>query len=75
MSEQTEAALRPFTLACPYCGEQDAAVAVILAQLDCEQFRCLECEQEFKIADVESIIDRWQKVIAWVRSVPQFPQE
>lgn len=68
-------ALAPFTLVCPHCAEQEASVSVLLNQLDCQQFRCEECNTEFSIEDMEAMIGRWQKVIQWVKSVPQFAAE
>lgn len=66
-------ALAAFTLRCPLCGEAEAPIAVLLNQLDCQQFRCETCNSEFSIEDLEDTIAKWQKVVLWVRSVPQFP--
>ena len=67
-------ALTPFTLRCCHCGN-DACIAVLLNQLDCQQFRCEEYSTEFSIEDMEAVIGPWQKVIQWVRNVPQFDAE
>ena len=66
-------ALQALLLPCPECGADEAAIDVKLGQLDCEQFCCNECGTEFSIASVEAKMAKWQAVIGWVKSAPQFP--
>lgn len=63
-------------LPCPCCGEASAALTVNLGHLDdAECFQCLECSAEFGLADVEDLIAKWTKILAWVKAVPQFDAE
>lgn len=68
-------AMHPISCHCPHCGSGEANVAVLLGQLDCEQFRCEDCSTEFSIESLEEIIGHWQKVIAWVKAAPQHDAE
>jgi hypothetical protein len=61
------------TLPCPLCGEQQATVHLDLT--DCESFHCCDCDADLTIADVEAFIQRWQPVLAWVRSAQTFKGE
>ena len=54
-------------LACIKCGEVDT-VAMDLD--DCSTFRCRECENEFTLEDVRASVTAWQRVLAWLDSVP-----
>jgi uncharacterized protein (DUF983 family) len=55
-------------LPCPKCGEADAVIRLNLAEPDC--FLCDDCSEEFSAADVRAFIARWEKVLAWVATIP-----
>jgi len=55
-------------LPCPFCGEQDAIIDLDLSS--CREFRCRANDCEFGTTDVESVIERWQTVLAWLKTAP-----
>jgi hypothetical protein len=57
-------AVRPFAgLTCILCGQEDC---VGLDLDDLKTFRCRECEEEFDRQTVESSVNAWTKVLAWI---------
>jgi len=55
-------------LPCPLCGEQQATIELHLSDLD--TCHCLECDNEFTLADVRKLIASWQAVLCWIDSAP-----
>lgn len=55
-------------LPCPFCGEQEALMYLDLGT--CREFRCGVNDCEFTATDVQSILERWQPVLAWLQSAP-----
>jgi hypothetical protein len=56
---------------CIKCQDPDACVSLDLDGSD--NFRCLACEEEFTVADVEAWLestDAWRKMLTWVRACP-----
>lgn len=62
----------PILLPCPCCGEQRASIQLQLACLGGQdnEFRCIECENEFTTAHLEDLIRRWTAVLAWIQTAP-----
>ena len=54
-------------LRCPFCGQEDN---ITLNLADVKTFTCGECDEEFTGDDVLEILERWQKVLAWVDLAP-----
>jgi hypothetical protein len=65
MSDEPE---RGWVLPCPRCLEPNACLRLGLADLD--TVACQECGEEFTLADVRLIAERWQPVLRWVESAP-----
>jgi hypothetical protein len=55
-------------LPCPCCGE-DATIRLDLDDLT--NFSCTACENEFTLDTVRDVIDRWQRVLAWIDRAPE----
>jgi hypothetical protein len=49
-------------LRCPRCGEPDSLL-VRVATLDLE---CGECGEPIDRAEVEAVLDRWRRLLAWL---------
>lgn len=62
----TQAAEIGLQVPCPKCGEESG----IRLHLADGGFTCSECDGEWTCEDVEALIRRWTRVIAWVRSMP-----
>lgn len=61
-------------LPCPKCGEE-ATVTICLADLtDDAAAKCVECDNEFALADVQAFITKWQAVLTWVEQAPVVPE-
>lgn len=60
------------TLPCILCGA-DCSISLDLD--DCDTFRCGECEETFTASDVRNMLQMWGKVLAWVETAPELPQE
>ena len=58
------------TLPCPFCGEAEASIALQLSDLS---YTCGECSTDFTADDVRNLIHKWQAVLAWAETLPQFP--
>jgi hypothetical protein len=54
-------------LPCPRCGEE-ASIRIDLDDLD--TFTCQECDNDFTLDTVRNLIDRWQRVLAWIDRAP-----
>lgn len=72
MNATTTKTVTGFTLPCPCCGADEVGIAIRLADLEGEAFRCDECETDFSAEFVRNLIGRWTKVLAWLDNVPQF---
>jgi hypothetical protein len=59
-------------LPCPRCVDARSIVSLYLDDL--ETFRCLHCEAEFSIDDIQAIMDRWRPVLAWIESAKTFTE-
>jgi hypothetical protein len=55
-------------LPCPACGEE-GTIRLDLDTLDA--FTCCECDQDFDLARVRHMIDRWQRVLRWIDQAPE----
>jgi hypothetical protein len=56
------------TLHCIKCGDE-AALTLNLA--DGDSITCPDCEGEFTVEDVETMIGEWQQAIAWIKTMPK----
>jgi hypothetical protein len=54
-------------LPCPCCGEENI---IRVGLSDLEHFRCVGCRCQFDRESVESFIERWQAVLAWIDTAP-----
>lgn len=55
-------------LPCPQCGEPRADITVDMS--NGSDFLCLECENSFTRADIESLFARWQRAFQWLDAMP-----
>lgn len=77
MSATTTPALQNILLCCPKCGDQEAGISVQLHSLGdaaTDAFFCGSCEETFGTDDIEAFIAKWSKVVAWVKTAPQFEE-
>ncbi len=65
MAEQVKSGIG--TLPCPYCGEQGASIDLHLTDLT---FTCGDCEVDFTVQEVRSILAQWAAVLAWIDLAP-----
>lgn len=56
------------SLPCLWCGEE---CEILLSLSDCDGFRCCECDREFSRSDVQEIVGKWQRVLAWLDGAPK----
>lgn len=54
-------------LICPRCM---TASAIRLDLADGDTLHCPECEEEFTVADVESLVNCWSRLLPWLKSHP-----
>ncbi len=58
-------------ICCIKCGESDC-VAIDLHNLTGdESISCAQCNTSFGLDDVRSLINQWQRVLAWVALAPE----
>jgi hypothetical protein len=71
-------AAKAITLPCPQCGEPSASISVHLAAIDdpeADSLLCNECNVEFSIESVRTLIRKWGKVLAWIATAPDVDAE
>jgi transcription elongation factor Elf1 len=59
-----------FALQCPYCGAEESI------RLDADSlsaFICCECDADFGAEDVRRLIGRWQRLLDWLDTAPDYP--
>lgn len=66
----TTATKKGFRADCIKCGE---AGSVHLYLGDLTTFHCGECDGEFEIDDVRTLLGQWNLVLAWVDAAPNLP--
>lgn len=58
---------RSLNVPCPNCGAS-GAVKVDLNDLD--QFQCGDCDQDFERSEIDNLIAKWTKALAWIDAAP-----
>jgi len=58
---------RCLAVPCPRCGECNA-VTVDLNDLDA--FKCGDCDGEFSREDLDNMIAKWTRALAWIDAAP-----
>lgn len=41
---------------------------------DGDTFYCPDCEEHFTVAEVETVVGNWQRMLAWVKRCPSRPE-
>lgn len=77
MTTAAPTCVKAIAMPCPFCGEENAGVAVNLLCLDDDdaQFECKECGKEFGRNQVADIIRRWSRLLAWIDQAPDMDAE
>lgn len=53
---------------CPKCMRPDATVRLNVN--DGDTLTCFECDEEFTVSDVRTLVDSWAKLLPWLESHP-----
>lgn len=60
-------------LPCPCCGEEVSNISLQVWALDevgGNHFHCHECDAEFSMQSVRTLMRRWGAFLAWVETIP-----
>ena len=59
---------RGFRVTCPLCKEEGACVTVLLGDLS--ELHCNECDADFDLDLVRSILASWLPIVRWLDLAP-----
>jgi hypothetical protein len=63
---------RGFAVPCLCCNEDNS---VYMRLSDLSTLRCPQCDSDYNLAYIEAQVTRWQAVVAWLKTAPQYAEE
>lgn len=55
------------SVVCPKCM---AEASITLDVNDGDTLRCLDCEEEYSLSDVEAVVESWARLLPWLKAHP-----